>query len=214
MGYGRSGILLIALFVSVQGSVTDKLKFDEALLTVSNYLTEPILLLYVSDYCYQCLPQPLLTLPSGPGTQPVNSSIIVSSRYALSVQVVSNSGNMTPLCSWEHLYEEHGHYLISVHYLLSEQNTRRVLCQETVTRPPTNCYFPLLVAFVILVGVCGLYHLSVYISRLACFRRLQQYLCKRLSFFSKHVETSEDNCGEQSKVPESRRLYSLDTFRG
>ncbi|KAE8591306.1 hypothetical protein XENTR_v10018392 [Xenopus tropicalis] len=214
MGYGRSGILLIALFVSVQGSVTDKLKFDEALLTVSNYLTEPILLLYVSDYCYQCLPQPLLTLPSGPGTQPVNSSIIVSSRYALSVQVVSNSGNMTPLCSWEHLYEEHGHYLISVHYLLSEQNTRRVLCQETVTRPPTNCYLPLLVAFVILVGVCGLYHLSVYISRLACFRRLQQYLCKRLSFFSKHVETSEDNCGEQSKVPESRRLYSLDTFRG
>ncbi|XP_075466535.1 heparan-alpha-glucosaminide N-acetyltransferase-like isoform X7 [Ascaphus truei] len=129
---------LLALVVSVRHSAAvNELKFDEALITVSSYLPEPVALLYTSDYCYRCLPQLLLTVPSGTSAHSANATVIISTRFTLTMQVVRGTGNASPVCSWDRLYEEHGHYIILVR---SDQNTSAVLCERSEDRSPTNSH--------------------------------------------------------------------------
>ncbi|MEE6488716.1 hypothetical protein FKM82_015334, partial [Ascaphus truei] len=188
--------------------LVNELKFDEALITVSSYLPEPVALLYTSDYCYRCLPQPLLTVPSGTSAHSANASVIISTRFTLTMQVVRGTGNASPVCSWDRLYEEHGHYIILVR---SDQNTSAVLCERSVDRSPTNSHIPLLVAFVVLLGISGLYHLRTYISKFGTVRFLKMF-CSFLLSMQGPASATEDR--QESETPKRRRLLSLDTFRG
>ncbi|XP_053307074.1 heparan-alpha-glucosaminide N-acetyltransferase-like [Spea bombifrons] len=188
------------------------LKFDEALLTMSNHLPEALSVLYVSDYCYQCPPQLLLTVSPASGVQPANGSVVLSTRFTLSLQVVVGTGGADPVCSWSELYEERGHYVTSVRSASPgrENNTGSVTCARGMTKPPANCYLPLLVAFGVLLGIGGAFLLFTYVSRLDCTRSSRQNcpgLCRDSS------SPARDG-GTDSDVPRSPRLLSLDTFRG
>ncbi|XP_053548861.1 heparan-alpha-glucosaminide N-acetyltransferase-like [Bombina bombina] len=186
----------------------NELKFDEALITVSNHLPEPITLQYVSDYCYQCLPESFLMVPMGTSNQGGNASAVISTRFIIKFQVLRGAESLDFVCGWERLYEEHGHYMVTV------TSSESVLCQERVIGSITNCYLPLLVAFVTLLGISGLYLLSKVTLRLHCTQRFLKDCCKKMSCLCKNSELTQNNCGEESNIPKRKRLLSLDTFRG
>ncbi|KAM8924659.1 heparan-alpha-glucosaminide N-acetyltransferase-like [Pelodytes ibericus] len=209
-------VLLVVLVLSVQCSVTaNKLTFDEALVTVSNHLLEPITVLYISDYCYRCLPQLLLHVPSASIVQSTNTSVVVRTKFSLTIQVLKGEGDGEPVCSWIQMYEEHGHYMISVHSAsVQKNNTGVVHCERSETRAPSNSYLPLLVAFVSLLGVSGLYHLITYILSLDRTQKCIQACYRRAPSLFKQDPASVDSTGDNVNAPKSRRLRSLDTFRG
>ncbi|XP_063814810.1 heparan-alpha-glucosaminide N-acetyltransferase-like isoform X2 [Pseudophryne corroboree] len=208
----HSETLLLVLGLSVLClAAANELKFDEALLIVNNYLPEPITLLYVSDYCYQCLLQPLLTVPSANNSQAINHTAIISTHFTVSMQVVKGGGNAVPLCSWKQLYGEHGHYIVSVHSSFKTQDKEAGQCDYIVSRAPSNCYLPLLVAFVCLLCIWGLYYFAIYIFRLGCTQKFTQVFKRKTSCGSDAAVNLEQ---KNAKVSKHRRLLSLDTFRG
>ncbi|XP_068115072.1 heparan-alpha-glucosaminide N-acetyltransferase-like [Hyperolius riggenbachi] len=189
----------------------EELKLDEALLTVSNHLPDAISLYYVSDYCYQCLFQPLLTVSLANSSVPVRSSVTVSTRFTLTIGVIKGSGNKEPVCSWRQLYGEHGEYIVSVRSSLDQKNGT-VQCDTVVDKPPSNAFLPLLLAFIALLSTTGSYYLTAYIFRLGCTQRFVEDLNRKTSYiFNK---ASDDTQEQKVEVHKSRRLLSLDTFRG
>ncbi|KAM4031739.1 heparan-alpha-glucosaminide N-acetyltransferase-like [Anomaloglossus baeobatrachus] len=129
------GIIASIVLCSLYYSTAIELRYDEALLTVNNHLLEPITLLYVSDYCYKCLLQPLMALPAAQSLQSTNNTVIVSTHFALTFQVVREGGNEEPVCSWKQLYGEHGDYIISV-----QSTNGTVQCYSLVSRSPSNSF--------------------------------------------------------------------------
>uniref|UniRef100_A0A8C5R243 Heparan-alpha-glucosaminide N-acetyltransferase n=1 Tax=Leptobrachium leishanense TaxID=445787 RepID=A0A8C5R243_9ANUR len=256
---GFAVILIFVMGMPLQCSATAyELKYDEALLTVFNNLPEPITLLYISDYCYQCLPQLLVNVASAFGIQPLNTSVVISTRFSITLQVLKGAGNGELVCTWSQLYGEHGHYAISIYSMLAENNnSKAVHCEGSEIRPSSNCYLPLLAAFVTLFGLTALYFLIKYIFRLNVSQKLVQKCCKIQTLFktvafyccpcvadplpcflqSRTVPpelnpyydcqlilpspsawclspASPDNDGQENNSSKSRRLLSLDTFRG
>ncbi|XP_044155512.1 uncharacterized protein LOC122942083 [Bufo gargarizans] len=205
-----AGLVVLFLGVSMLCHATaNELKYDEALLTVNNHLLEPITLLYVSDYCYKCLLQPLMTLPAAQSLQPTNNTIIISTVFALTVHVLRGGGNQDPVCSWKQLYEEHGHYVISI-----QSKNRTMQCYNLVSRSPSNYLLPLLAAVVSLLCVWGLYYFTAYVFRLACTQKLLEELKKKMGCMLKDEDDVSVSQRQNTEVPKHRRLLSLDTFRG
>ncbi|XP_040292786.1 heparan-alpha-glucosaminide N-acetyltransferase-like [Bufo bufo] len=205
-----AGLVVLFLGVSMLCHATaNELKYDEALLTVNNHLLEPITLLYVSDYCYKCLLQPLMTVPAAQSLQPTNNTIIISTQFALTVHVLRGGGNQDPVCSWKQLYEEHGHYVISI-----QSNNRTIQCYNLVSRSPSNYLLPLLAAFVSLLCIWGLYYFTAYVFRLACTHKLFEELKKKMGCMLKDEDDVSVSQRQNADVPKHRRLLSLDTFRG
>ncbi|XP_071986015.1 heparan-alpha-glucosaminide N-acetyltransferase-like isoform X2 [Engystomops pustulosus] len=203
------GLLVLSLGLSTLRHVAAvKLKYDEALLTANNHLLQPISLLVVSDYCYKCLFQPLMTLQPAQSLQPTNRTVILRTQFKLTLHVVTEGGNGEPVCSWKQLYGEHGHYIISV-----QPNNGSVKCDNHVSKSPTNNLLPLLVAFVSLLCVWGLYYLTTYVYRRTCTQKLLKKVKKKADC---EAEDEPDGSGSpgQTDLPKHRRLLSLDTFRG
>ncbi|XP_072280582.1 heparan-alpha-glucosaminide N-acetyltransferase-like isoform X2 [Pyxicephalus adspersus] len=207
-----AALLLVLVVCLVCFTAAEELGLDEALLTVRNHFPDYITLLYVSDYCYQCLFQPLLTVPSANSSLPANNTIIVSTRFSLTIHVIRGSGSNDPVCSWKMLYGEHGKYIISVHSTPMEQEDGTLQCDTVLSKHPSNAYLPLLVAFGVLLSITGLYYLIGYIFRLGCTQSFfEDYNRRASSAFSNDSAPSQEQIAD---VPKSKRLLSLDTFRG
>ncbi|XP_075698889.1 heparan-alpha-glucosaminide N-acetyltransferase-like [Rhinoderma darwinii] len=207
MAVGLIASIVLSLGVSTLCHATaNELKYDEALLTVNNHVLETITLLYASDYCYKCLLQQLMTLPAAQNLQPTNHTVIINTRFALTFHVLRGNRNEEPVCSWKQLYGEHGHYFISV-----QSNNGTVQCHNLVSRSPSNCLLPLLVAFVSLLLIWGLYYLTAYVFRLACTHKLLEKLKKKTC---KDEPVASVSQRQNDDIPKNRRLLSLDTFRG
>ncbi|KAK7901694.1 hypothetical protein WMY93_018463 [Mugilogobius chulae] len=112
------------------------LKMDQALLIFHNDLTEEVQIYYTSDYCYKCLYQLLTRV--GPNNS--SSSVIISTKFSLTMQVKTKTRNNT-FCRWSQTYAEGGHYLINVEEVFGELS-----CSQIVQKSPHNVYLPLLVA--------------------------------------------------------------------
>ncbi|XP_069835380.1 heparan-alpha-glucosaminide N-acetyltransferase-like isoform X3 [Dendropsophus ebraccatus] len=208
MGMSAGVVVLLGVFALCHAEANE-LNYDEALLTVNNYLLHPITLLYMSDYCYKCLLQPLMSLPAAQSLQPANHTVTITTQFALTFHVFKEDGNEEPVCSWEQLYEEHGHYIISV-----QPSNGTVQCYNLVRRSPSNSLMPLLVALVCLLCIWALYYLTTYIFRLACTHKFLEEL-KKKTCCDFHNEPDESVVQSQSAdTPKHRRLLSLDTFRG
>ncbi|XP_034994000.2 heparan-alpha-glucosaminide N-acetyltransferase-like isoform X3 [Zootoca vivipara] len=210
MATNAKAVFLLFLGMSfVQNSNSDnELKLDQALLSVNNYLPGQIAAFYVSEACYKCLPQPLLTVSPASMGAPSNTSVAVSSRFALTVTMFAEADAVAHVCSWRALYGEQGQYLLTVKPI---KNTTEVSCTLSVEKDPENGYIPLLVAFASMFAVALLYFLGLYVSKLHCTR----VHCHCLQ----HKPTSiELNSTESPRLveekPKRRRLLSLDTFRG
>nr|XP_034993998.1 heparan-alpha-glucosaminide N-acetyltransferase-like isoform X2 [Zootoca vivipara] len=210
MATNAKAVFLLFLGMSfVQNSNSDnELKLDQALLSVNNYFPGQIAAFYVSEACYKCLPQPLLTVSPASMGAPSNTSVAVSSRFALTVTMFAEADAVAHVCSWRALYGEQGQYLLTVKPI---KNTTEVSCTLSVEKDPENGYIPLLVAFASMFAVALLYFLGLYVSKLHCTR----VHCHCLQ----HKPTSiELNSTESPRLveekPKRRRLLSLDTFRG
>ncbi|KAJ8247763.1 hypothetical protein GJAV_G00250040 [Gymnothorax javanicus] len=193
-------------------------KMDEAALTVNNELQKRIVVSSLSDHCYQCLFQPLREVPASPW--PGNTSMAgcsVGSEHPLTLQVNSSEeGN--ELCRLHFHFGEHGNYSLWVRHL---NTSAEVNCSLVTVREPTSSYLPILVAFLVYVGLFCLAAIGSSIMRLDVTKNL-------LSRFGNGVETerlinselgSPNRTLESSDSPipptaTSNRLRSLDTFRG
>uniref|UniRef100_A0A3B4YUX2 Uncharacterized protein n=1 Tax=Stegastes partitus TaxID=144197 RepID=A0A3B4YUX2_9TELE len=104
---------------------------DQALLKFVNQLTEEVQVFYTSDYCYKCVYQHLATVKPSNN----NASAIISTKFTLTVQVISQSMNVT-LC-WSQTYEEGGHYSVWIH--VSEVGSNPS-CTPAVDKTPNSQY--------------------------------------------------------------------------
>ncbi|XP_069835379.1 heparan-alpha-glucosaminide N-acetyltransferase-like isoform X2 [Dendropsophus ebraccatus] len=97
MGMSAGVVVLLGVFALCHAEANE-LNYDEALLTVNNYLLHPITLLYMSDYCYKCLLQPLMSLPAAQSLQPANHTVTITTQFALTFHVFKEDGNEEPVC--------------------------------------------------------------------------------------------------------------------
>ncbi|XP_029962551.1 heparan-alpha-glucosaminide N-acetyltransferase [Salarias fasciatus] len=190
------------------------LKMDQALLTFHNLLTEETSVFYTSDYCYKCVPQLLVAVK--PNNNNNNESAVISTKFALTMQVQSPNRNTT-FCRWSQTYEEGGQY--SVWIQRSEVESEAV-CFHTVDEAPHHANLPLLVATLLLAVIALLVVLVPYIYRRRCTSHFIKTICCQGS------QPSVDNLSLQDGAAAGReaanrpgnakpaRLLSLDAFRG
>ncbi|XP_060772779.1 heparan-alpha-glucosaminide N-acetyltransferase-like [Neoarius graeffei] len=82
------------------------MKTNEVFLTVLNEIQNDLILLILSDQCYQCLPQPMGTVPSVSELGNVSTvSFTVSTQHVLTLQLNSTPAN-TEHCSDRALLKE------------------------------------------------------------------------------------------------------------
>ncbi|XP_028845003.1 heparan-alpha-glucosaminide N-acetyltransferase [Denticeps clupeoides] len=175
---------------------------DEALLTVHNQLIGGIRVLYVSDYCYKCLYQPLVFVKDGHS----NASVTVSTIFTLTLNVQHESGNDT-LCRFSEMFKEAGHYSLWVKESQTPEDSGSG-CILSVEKKPHNAYWPLLTAFLLLGLVSLLWALAPFLSRL--IRKI--HFCLREPSVGNDDEINPTENGATTQ--RSSRLKSLDTFRG
>ncbi|XP_035609830.1 heparan-alpha-glucosaminide N-acetyltransferase isoform X1 [Oncorhynchus keta] len=182
------------------------LKLDQACLTFHNQLPTGVDVLYTSDYCYKCLYQPLVSVPNGPQ----NASVVVSTVLTLTLQL-QPMGRNTTLCRWSQLYEEAAHYSV---WIQESESPINVICYQTVDVSPSNIYFPLLVAALLLALISLLCVLVPYLYRRRCTTKLIKTICHEGPRHAMDDETQ--GCGDEVNTaqPKPTRLRSLDTFRG
>ncbi|CAL8299720.1 unnamed protein product [Merluccius merluccius] len=181
---------------------------DQALLTFHNTFPERVDVFYASDYCYKCLFQPLVRVEGNYS----NVSTVISTKFTLSLQVNSQTRNVT-LCRWSQLYEEGGQYSVWIKQL-SASNTSTT-CRHLVDENPRNAYIPLLVAVLVLSSIALLFVLIPYVNRKYNATKLIKNACCQSLQHTEDCEVTPtcDPDAEDAK-PKQTRLRSLDTFRG
>ncbi|XP_008299248.1 heparan-alpha-glucosaminide N-acetyltransferase [Stegastes partitus] len=183
------------------------LKMDQALLKFVNQLTEEVQVFYTSDYCYKCVYQHLATVKPSNN----NASAIISTKFTLTVQVISQSMNVT-LCRWSQTYEEGGHYSVWIH--VSEVGSNPS-CTPAVDKTPNSQYLPLVAAALLLAIIALLFVLIPYIFRRRCTSKFIRTICCQGSSYSvdNDIALASETAHNTSKA-KPPRLLSLDAFRG
>ncbi|XP_055517698.1 heparan-alpha-glucosaminide N-acetyltransferase [Leucoraja erinacea] len=210
------GMVFVAM-MSSQGVSLD-LKIDQALVILHNTLSQHnVSILYLSDYCYKCLYQVLLHAGTQQGDSPTNSSAVVSVLFPLTFQIViGDDHNHSVICSYYGSYGEFGHYSIWVHSTSSDELISNLLCSYITDQAPVNSYIPIAVIFAVTVGLISIYVTGGYVYRMKCFQRSVQQLLRSPahSISIELAPVSDADASAKATKPKSRRLRSLDTFRG
>ncbi|KAG7283048.1 hypothetical protein CRUP_012941 [Coryphaenoides rupestris] len=199
---------------------TVSLKMDEAFLTVNNELGAKLVVSWMSDHCYQCLYQTLGLVPVGPGPgMPSSADFIVGTQHGITLQVNSSDMNVE-LCRVPYSFGEHGNYSLWVKDL---NDSSTVNCFMVTHADPINSYLPILIAFLLLTGlgillaiggaIIGLDVVRGLLLRVSNSMETERLINSELGSPGRIVETVNDNILPPPTVL-SRRLRSLDTFRG
>ncbi|XP_071337481.1 heparan-alpha-glucosaminide N-acetyltransferase isoform X2 [Trachinotus anak] len=181
-----------------------RLKMDQALLTFHNQLTEEVQLFYTSDYCYKCVYQRLATVRPDNN----NASVVISTRFTLTLQVESWTRNAT-LCRWSQAYGEGGHYSV---WIQMSEAASEPSCTHSVDKRPNNTYLPILVSALLLAVIALLYFVAPSVYRRRCTSNFIETICCQGSQYS--VDDEGEPAGEATTKAKPTRLRSLDTFRG
>uniref|UniRef100_A0A8D0GYR7 Uncharacterized protein n=1 Tax=Sphenodon punctatus TaxID=8508 RepID=A0A8D0GYR7_SPHPU len=118
------------------------LKIDQALLQVHNELLgENVTVYWLSDHCYQCLYQRLLSVPISrvPGKASIEA-VAVDSEHPVTLQV---NGTLEDgeLCRVHYHFGEFGNYSLKIQTLYS--TAQEVTCNVVVNEAPVNSYLPI-----------------------------------------------------------------------
>ncbi|XP_023182860.1 heparan-alpha-glucosaminide N-acetyltransferase-like isoform X1 [Xiphophorus maculatus] len=200
----RGGIIKNEEFYSVFPEDELPLKMDQALLTFHNKLTEPVRVFYTSDYCYKCVKQQLVTVKPNNN----NASAIISTKFALTLQVEPQTRNST-LCRWSRTYKEGGHYSV---WMQTPAASADPICSVSVDKSPNNAYVPLLVAALLLAVTVLLSVVVPYVYRRRCTSECIKVICCQDPLHSVDNEAAEAAYDGGEAKPS--RLLSLDAFRG
>uniref|UniRef100_A0A674A7A7 Heparan-alpha-glucosaminide N-acetyltransferase n=1 Tax=Salmo trutta TaxID=8032 RepID=A0A674A7A7_SALTR len=167
-------------------------KMDEASLTVNNELGAEMVVSWLSDHCYQCVYQPLGVVPAGPGPGiPSSVDFTVGTQHGITLQLNSSLVSLE-LCTVHFHFWEHGNYSLWVKNL---NDSSVVNCSVVTDTETVNSYLPIMVAFLLFTGLAILSAIGG----------------TELGFPGRTVETATDTI---LPATPSRRLRSLDTFRG
>uniref|UniRef100_A0A8C7L395 Heparan-alpha-glucosaminide N-acetyltransferase n=1 Tax=Oncorhynchus kisutch TaxID=8019 RepID=A0A8C7L395_ONCKI len=182
-------------------------KMDEASLTVNNELDAEMVVSWLSDHCYQCVYQPLGVVPAGPGPGlPSSVDFTVGTQHGITLLVVSC---LLPRVHYH--FWEHGNYSLWVKNL---NDSSVVNCSMITDAETVNSYLRelLLIDWLCLVW----YRLDAVknlMFRLGNSMETERLINSDLGFPCRTVETATDTILPTPATP-SRRLRSLDTFRG
>uniref|UniRef100_A0A674A1P5 Heparan-alpha-glucosaminide N-acetyltransferase n=1 Tax=Salmo trutta TaxID=8032 RepID=A0A674A1P5_SALTR len=184
-------------------------KMDEASLTVNNELGAEMVVSWLSDHCYQCVYQPLGVVPAGPGPGiPSSVDFTVGTQHGITLQLNSSLVSLE-LCTVHFHFWEHGNYSLWVKNL---NDSSVVNCSVVTDTETVNSYLRelLLIDWLCLVW----YRLDVVknlMFRLGNSMETERLINSELGFPGRTVETATDTI---LPATPSRRLRSLDTFRG
>lgn len=196
------------------------LKMDEASLTVNNELDADITVSWVSERCYQCLYQNLGVVSGAPSPgQPSSANFVVSTQHTVTLQLNSTEANHE-LCTFPFHFGEHGNYSL---WVKNVNNSSLSNCSVVTDADPVNSYIPILIAFLVLVGLAVVYAIGRTLLGLDAVRGIffqitgtmetERLINSELGSPGRTVTTVTDNILPPPPSP-SKRLRSLDTFRG
>ncbi|XP_058036438.1 heparan-alpha-glucosaminide N-acetyltransferase isoform X2 [Ahaetulla prasina] len=230
---GRSaaylGGALIALLVSGLAQPHDisrrplwNLKMDQALLRIHNELLIDNLSIYwVSDYCYECLQQELISVEMN-RTSKETHFVAVDTQHSLTL-MVNNFKEGKELCRIHYHFGEYGNYSLRIRHLQS--NIMYVTCDIVISQSPLNSYLPILFAFLIYMGIfiilmIGQICINTEPVRNWFFKKMDPRETDRLINSELGSPSRIDSIGGEfpigvwNTVSSLQRLRSLDTFRG
>ncbi|XP_075785404.1 heparan-alpha-glucosaminide N-acetyltransferase isoform X2 [Pelodiscus sinensis] len=198
------------------------LKIDQALLLVHNELIdENLTVSWLSDYCYQCVYQGLVSVPvSSTSGKPSIAAVAVDSQHPVTLQLNGTLGGKE-LSRIHYHFGEFGNYSLVVKN--SSRSTKEISCDIIINESPVNSHLPILYAFLIYMGLLGIVTLGrVFVIidpiRNWFYKKLNPEDTDRLINSELGSPTKADSTS--SNVPATtwtvsqRRLRSLDTFRG
>ncbi|CAI5789709.1 Hypothetical predicted protein [Podarcis lilfordi] len=198
------------------------LKIDQALLQIHNELLgENLTISWISDYCYQCLPQELIPINKTP-EEPSVSTAAVDSQHAVTL-LVSNTKDNKEICRLHYHFGEFGNYSLVVGNL--HGSIPKISCNITVNQSPSNSYLPIFFAFLIYVGffsILALGQVCVNIEPIRnwLYKKMNPTETDRLINSELGSPSRADSAGGDlpagvwSSASSLQRLRSLDTFRG
>ncbi|XP_028994513.1 heparan-alpha-glucosaminide N-acetyltransferase isoform X2 [Betta splendens] len=192
---------------------------DEALLTVKNELDSEVVVSWVSQRCYQCLYQRLGVVPAAPSLgQPSSADFVVSTQHEITLELNSSAVSLGH-CKVPFHFGEHGNYSLWVKNL---PDPSLVNCTIVTDADPVNSYMPILVAFLVFVGLAVVFAIGRVILGLGVVKSI----LFRISGSMETERLINSELGSPSRAAEpvtdilpslpnpSKRLRSLDTFRG
>ncbi|KAF7669935.1 hypothetical protein LDENG_00115070 [Lucifuga dentata] len=180
------------------------LKMDQALITFHNKLPEEVEVLFISDYCYKCLYQLLISV----NARNNSAFVVINTKFTLTMRVESQAKNAT-FCRWSQAYGEGGHYSVWIQTLEDPSNPT---CIHTVNKRPNNTYLPIVVAALLLAIISLLYAVAPSINRKCGTSKFIKTICCHGPQYSTDNDRPQGSEAEGNTKP--TRLRSLDTFRG
>ncbi|XP_015686955.1 heparan-alpha-glucosaminide N-acetyltransferase [Protobothrops mucrosquamatus] len=229
---GRSaaylGGALIALLLSGLAQPHDisrrplwNLKMDQALLRIHNELLIDNLSIYwVSDYCYECLQQELISIQMNRTSKEAHI-VAIDTQHALTL-MVNRFKEGKELCRIHYHFGEYGNYSLRIRRLQS--NITNVTCDIIINQNHINSYLPILFAFLIYMAIfiilmIGQICINTEQVRNWFFKKMDpretdRLINSELGSPSRTGSIGEFPVGIWNTASSLQRLRSLDTFRG
>ncbi|XP_074922152.1 heparan-alpha-glucosaminide N-acetyltransferase isoform X2 [Chelonoidis abingdonii] len=197
------------------------LKIDQALLLVHNELMhENLTVSWLSDYCYQCLYQDLVSVPMS-NTLGKSSivAVAVDSQHPITLHLNSTgAGRVFPRIHYH--FGEFGNYSLVVNF---GSGTKMISCNIIINESPVNSHLPILYAFLIYMGVLSILtvgHVFVIIDPIRnwFYKKLHpedtDHLINSELGSPTRADSTSSNVPATTWTVSQQRLRSLDTFRG
>ncbi|XP_027251168.1 heparan-alpha-glucosaminide N-acetyltransferase isoform X1 [Cricetulus griseus] len=201
-----------------------ELKMDQALLLIHNELLGTSLTVYwKSEYCYQCIFQPLANVShSGKSAKPNVAAVSVNTHHGIILQVNYTWGE-TAACRLEYKFGEFGNYSLLVQH--ASTGTSEIACDLVVNENPVDSNLPVSIAFLVGLAIIiaisflrlllSLDDFSNWISKTITSRETDRLINSELGSPSRADPLSGD-CQPETRHTSALpyRLRCVDTFRG
>ncbi|XP_066487376.1 heparan-alpha-glucosaminide N-acetyltransferase [Tiliqua scincoides] len=200
------------------------LKIDQALLQIHNeLLNENFTVFWLSDYCYQCAYQELVSLSINRALEESSiAAVAVDTQHAITL-VVNSTAESKELCGIHYHFGEFGNYSLLVRSF--HNNTQKISCTIVINQDPVNSYIPIFFAFLIYLGIFSILTLGQFCMNIEPIRNwlykkmnpreTDRLINSELGSPSRTDSINGDLPAGIWNTPSSlQRLRSLDTFRG
>ncbi|OQV24758.1 Heparan-alpha-glucosaminide N-acetyltransferase [Hypsibius exemplaris] len=183
---------------------------DTASLFITSQLALPTQLFYQVEECEKCPLIPLVTVPAGPHNTSVTVSTIFPTAFAL-----RDVQDGSQICSFNEHFREYGRYNLHINRTVSGVGSSIVKCN--LTEEEGNDHYantPIYVALAITLGWLLLWQVIRWLLVRRQARMELQHQFAVVASGGNSVDSSTSSTDTLSLPPPTRRVQSLDTFRG
>ncbi|XP_043839813.1 heparan-alpha-glucosaminide N-acetyltransferase [Dromiciops gliroides] len=201
-----------------------ELKMDQALLIIHNeFLHGDLNVYWLSDHCYQCLYQFLVSVPVSPKPgHPSIAAVAVSTQHPVTL-LLNDTLEKKEICRIHYVFGEFGNYSLWVkpHY----GSINQMSCDMVVNESPVNSNLPIYIAFLVYIAIIisssvGNFFVKLDPVRNWLYKKMNPRETDRLINSELGSPTRAESYSSDLQVeawrltPPIHRLRSLDTFRG